>query len=246
MQYAPSQYSQSQNSYMASSIPISAPMDIPISMPMSMPTNRPNPAVLIVGIIMILVIFGAGGYAIYYYASSKPDTEEADKNKSDTEEAAISTVSPGSNTMKADINYSKIMKAYSASNGFGSNRNTAIVIVGEFMAANKLPGSPMNIPDANLYLILSANDADSAFNELMKVIQTTSMQQDANYQYALKQYIPGKGFGDAVRNMAIVMTGNFMKENGISGDSPQSFSDEKLYNILMSNSPAKAKELILK
>jgi hypothetical protein len=65
------------------------------------------------------------------------------------------------------------------------------------------------------------------------------MRQDGNYGVVVNGYKADAGFGNE-RNTAIVIVGNFMGEQGISGINPQAFDDAKLYRILTAASVAMA------
>lgn len=72
-------------------------------------------------------------------------------------------------SMRGDGNYGLVVNKYKAENSFGSERNTAIVIVGNFMGEQRIGGdSPQAFDDAKLYRILTAATVDDA----IKVIKT--------------------------------------------------------------------------
>ena len=66
--------------------------------------------------------------------------------------------------MRKDINYNSVVNSYKLDTGFGDNRNTAIVIVGNFMGEQQVGGgvSPQAFNDAKLYRILTAATVDAA------------------------------------------------------------------------------------
>ena len=54
-------------------------------------------------------------------------------------------------SMQLDPNYNLIINNYNTDNGFGDDRNTAIVIVGNFMKENDIVGNPQVFTDTELY-----------------------------------------------------------------------------------------------
>ena len=70
-------------------------------------------------------------------------------------------------SMRGDGNYGLVVNKYKAENSFGSERNTAIVIVGNFMGEQKVGGnSPQAFDDAKLYRILTAVTVDDAIKAI--------------------------------------------------------------------------------
>lgn len=70
-------------------------------------------------------------------------------------------------SMRGDGNYGLVVNKYKAENSFGSERNTAIVIVGNFMGEQKVGGdSPQAFDDAKLYRILTAASVDDAIKAI--------------------------------------------------------------------------------
>lgn len=70
-------------------------------------------------------------------------------------------------SMRGDGNYGLVVNKYKAENSFGNERNTAIVIVGNFMAEQKVGGdSPQAFDDAKLYRILTAASVDDAIKAI--------------------------------------------------------------------------------
>lgn len=147
-------------------------------------------------------------------------------------------------SMRNDPNYNLITERYDTINGFGDNRNTAIVIVGNFMKEhNIISYNPQTFTDAELYNILTKQSTLMALlmiNNLLTVNNSTqlivfnNMQLDPNYKIIIDKYHKTFGF-KANRNTAIVIVSNFMKKNSITQD-VQSFTDKKLYQILTSDS----------
>lgn len=73
----------------------------------------------------------------------------------------VAIIGSGLDTMKTDANYNNIIKAYTTSGGFGNNRNTANVIVGNFMSKNGIVGNPQGFTDSQIYAILVGNSNPS-------------------------------------------------------------------------------------
>ena len=151
-----------------------------------------------------------------------PDTE---LNNSDNNECP---------SMQLDPNYNLIIGNYNTDNGFGDDRNTAIVIVGNFMKENDIVGNPQVFTDTELYTILTKKTTLIALLVINAILFKTPMQLDGNYDAIIDKYSKTFGF-KGERNTAIVIVGNFMREQSIDIN-PQSFSDNKLYNILTTSS----------
>ncbi len=182
---------------------------------------------IVVGILLVATI----GLLVYFLVIKLPATK--------TNTTAVDTPTPAlPNTMQADSKYAATLKSYTETAGFGNARNSAIVIVGDFMVANGLSGDPKVLSDANLRSILTAADMPTASNLILRLVPATSMQMDINYKTAIGMYNSVGGFGSA-RNVAIVIVGNFMAANKITGN-PQSFTDGQLYSVMMATSPVTA------
>lgn len=136
-------------------------------------------------------------------------------------------------SMQMDGNYKLVTEHYTVTDGFGEHRNTAIVIVGNFMRENDISGNPQVFTDAELFNILTKKTTLIALLVINNIQSKTSMQLDGNYNEIIDKYSKTFGFKNN-RNTAIVIVGNFMLEHKIDTN-PQSFSDYKLYNILTSN-----------
>lgn len=183
-------------------------------------------------------------------AKANADTVAAAANQATTQAASTpnpvtTNIPTGSNTMKSDPNYNAVIKAYTKANGLGDYRNTAIVIVGNFMVANGLTGNPQTTNDANLYSILLAPDAATAYTLIAAAIPSTSMRMDMQYSAIMKAYDPNNGgWPDGTRNTAIVIVGGFINANNIKGIAVQSYSNGQLYAILSSTSVNNAINMI--
>jgi hypothetical protein len=179
-------------------------------------------------------------------AKAQANADTVAKAQAATQSASQSAATPkpidtniptGPNTMKSDPNYGTVIKAYTTTAGFGNNRNTAIVIVGNFMVANGLTGNPQTANDAQLYSILLAPDAATAYPLIAASIPSTSMRMDMQYNSVMKAYDPNNGgWPDGIRNTAIVIVGSFINANNIKGIAVQSYSNEQLYAILSATS----------
>lgn len=145
-------------------------------------------------------------------------------------------------SMQLDPNYKLIIDNYNTDNGFGDDRNTAIVIVGNFMKENDIEGNPQVFTDTELYTILTKQTTLIALLVINTILFKTPMQLDGNYNDIINKYSNTFGFkGD--RNTAITIVGNFMREQSIDIN-PQSFSDNKLYNILTTSSIKSAVDIV--
>lgn len=145
-------------------------------------------------------------------------------------------------SMQLDPNYNLIINNYNTDNGFGDDRNTAIVIVGNFMKENDIVGNPQVFTDTELYTILTKKTTLIALLVINTILFKPQMQLDGNYDASINKYSKTFGFkGD--RNTAITIVGNFMREQSIDVN-PQSFSDNKLYNILTTDSTKSAIDAI--
>jgi hypothetical protein len=149
-----------------------------------------------------------------------------------------------STSMRMDKNYPIIMPAYNPATGFGNHRNTAIVIVGNFMIANGLTGNPQIATDTQLYKILSAPTNNIATEIITSTIPATTMRQDANYQQIILSFNPSRGFGPN-RNTAIVIVGKFISQHKININ-PDRYTDKQLYDILAAPSIHSAIGMILR
>jgi hypothetical protein len=141
---------------------------------------------------------------------------------------------PGSTTMQQDSTYAIVVQAYNPSVGLGNRRNTAIVIVGNFMRLNGLTGDARSANDTQLLNILISSDIDAAKAAIAAAIPAIIMRQDANYQNVILSYNPRSGF-DHNRKTAIAIMGKFMSAHNLNG-SPTRFTDAQLYNILSATS----------
>lgn len=149
-----------------------------------------------------------------------------------------------STSMHMDKNYPIIMSAYNSATGFGNHRNTAIVIVSNFMIANGLTGNPQIATDTQLYKILSAPTNDMATEIITSTIPATTMRQDPNYQQIILSFNPSRGFGPN-RNTAIVIVGKFISQHKININ-PDRYTDKQLYDILTAPSIHSAIGMILR
>jgi hypothetical protein len=140
----------------------------------------------------------------------------------------------GATTMQQDPTYPIVLQAYNSSTGFGNHRNTAIVIVGNFMRLHGLTGNPQNANNAQMFNILMSPDVATAKASIAAAIPATTMRQDANYQNIMLSHNSRAGFG-ANRSTAIAIVGKFMNTNNLGG-SPTRFTDGQLYNILSATS----------
>lgn len=149
-----------------------------------------------------------------------------------------------SNSMHMDINYPIIIPAYNPATGFGNHRNTAIVIVGNFMVTNGLTGNPQIATDTQLYNILSAHNDDIAKEIIAATIPATTMRQDANYRTIILLFNNSRGFGPN-RNTAITIVSKFISENQLNIN-PARYTDKQLYDILTAPSIHSALSMILR
>ncbi len=67
----------------------------------------------------------------------------------------VANTSSGVSVMQSYPNYSTTIGAYTKASGFGLARNTAIAIVGNYMAAKGITGSAQNFNDSQLYDIMT-------------------------------------------------------------------------------------------
>lgn len=156
------------------------------------------------------------------------------------------------NSAMKDPNYNKIISAYTQSDGFGNNRNTAIFICGQLIAkyaSDVNTGALQALGDADLYMILTIPDNADVYNTIMyKIIplylHPTDMTYDGNYSAIVNAFLKKNGvnFGkdarfvdDNMRNTAIVIIGNYITKNSITAPL-QGYSDAKLFKIMTSTS----------
>ncbi len=136
-------------------------------------------------------------------------------------------------SMKLDINFNKVITKYNSLGNFGDDHNTALVIVGNFMKENGINNDlVIFISTENLYKILMSPDKESAISNIISSL--TSMKLDPNFNRVITKYNNLGNFGDD-HNTAIVIVGNFMKENGMNNDLTVFISANNLYKILMSS-----------
>lgn len=138
--------------------------------------------------------------------------------------------------------YNNVISAYNPTTGFGKNRNDAINIVNNYMAAHMLAGDPQTVSDQQLYKVLTASSNPMALALIASTIPPTSMQTDPNFSMVMGTYTSANGFG-AMRNTAIVIVAKFMSANKISKNA-QAYSDKQLYTILTAPSARQALILI--
>lgn len=115
---------------------------------------------IVVGIVVVLCLIFIPGAPIHKLIwSSSTVTVLVPAN--DPKQAPVPSSEP---SMRKDINYNSVVNSYKLDTGFGDNRNTAIVIVGNFMGEQQVGGgvSPQSFNDAKLYRILTAATVDAA------------------------------------------------------------------------------------
>ncbi len=136
-------------------------------------------------------------------------------------------------SMATDPNYLNVINAFTPNPpSLNTEKNTAIVIVSNFMKANNISWNAVGYSDLQLYKILITRNTSNAialinfYNSPTTLTTSTSMSKNSNYTNVINSYST-----TFLRDNAISIVNEFMTINNILGNS-NVLNNFQLYTIL--------------